>query len=50
MWDWIIIVALYALGVGIFELLGGLGAAAETLKRWGAAHSSIDQRALRSSQ
>jgi hypothetical protein len=39
--EWIIIIALYALGVGLFQLLGGLGTAAEALKRWGAGHSSI---------
>jgi hypothetical protein len=39
--EWIIIIALYPLGVGLFQLLGALGTAAEALKSWGAAHSSI---------
>jgi hypothetical protein len=47
--EWIIIIALYALVVGLFQLLGGLGAAAETFRRWGAAHSSIEERGARSS-
>jgi hypothetical protein len=37
MWGWIAIVALYVLGMGIFHLLGGLGAAGEALERWGRA-------------
>jgi hypothetical protein len=39
--DWIIIIALYALGMGLFQLLGGLSSAAEHLKRWGEASSTI---------
>lgn len=48
MWDWIIIVALYGLGLGLYEILGGLGAAADALKTWGA-RSSIEGRRARSS-
>jgi hypothetical protein len=48
--DWIIIIALYALGMGLFTVLGGLSAAAESLKRWGKASSTIrDSRASASS-
>jgi hypothetical protein len=39
--DWIIIIALYALGMGLFQVLGGLSSAAEHLKRWGEASSTI---------
>jgi hypothetical protein len=49
MHDWIIIVALYGLGMGLFQILGGLGAAAEALKKWGAG-SSIENNQVRSSR
>jgi hypothetical protein len=49
MWGWII-VALYALGMGLFQMLGGLGAAAEALNSWGAAHSSSEEIRARSSR
>ncbi len=35
MWNWIMVGSLYLLGMGIFSLLGGLGAAGEALQRWG---------------
>jgi hypothetical protein len=35
MWNWIIIVALYALGMGFFALLGGLRSAGDAIRRWG---------------
>lgn len=41
MWDWIVIGVLYMLGVGFFRLLGGFGAAAEALQRWGRASASV---------
>jgi hypothetical protein len=41
MMQWIIIVALYALGMGLFHVLGGLGAAGEHLRSWGEAHTSL---------
>ena len=34
--DWIVIVVLYAFGIGVFRLLGGLGSASEAIRRWGA--------------
>jgi hypothetical protein len=40
MWQWIIIVALYALGCGTLRLLGGVGAAGDALRDWGEAHAS----------
>lgn len=44
MWQWIVIVVLYALGMGFFHLLGGLGAAAEAIERWGRASSAGRQK------
>jgi hypothetical protein len=41
MMQWIIVIALYALGMGLFHVLGGLGAAAEHLRSWGEAHATI---------
>jgi hypothetical protein len=35
MWSWIAIVVLYALGMGFFSLLGGVGGAADAFQRWG---------------
>jgi hypothetical protein len=49
MQEWIIIVALYALGVGLFHILGGLGAAADAFKDWGTRSSTLDNR-IRSSR
>jgi hypothetical protein len=37
MWQWIVVIALYLFGIGIFRLLGGIGAASEALRRWGQA-------------
>ena len=44
MWGWIIVIALYVLGMAFFHLLGGLGAAAEALQRWGSASSTSRRR------
>ena len=35
MWNWILIAALYALGMGVFSLLGGVRAAGDVFRRWG---------------
>jgi hypothetical protein len=35
MWSWLIIVALYVLGMGFFQWLGGIGAASDAIQRWG---------------
>ena len=35
MWEWIVIVGLYALGMGLFHVLGGLRAAGEAIENWG---------------
>jgi hypothetical protein len=40
----IVFISLYLLGLGLFQLLGGLGAAAEAFKRWGEARSRVDRR------
>jgi hypothetical protein len=42
--DWIIVGVLYFLGMGLFHVLGGLGAASDTLRRWGEASSTIRSR------
>jgi hypothetical protein len=39
--QWIIVIALYALGMGLFHILGGLGAAAEHLRSWGESHTTL---------
>lgn len=33
--DWIVILILYILALGLFRVLGGLGSAAEAFRRWG---------------
>ena len=33
--SWIVVVVLYVAGIGMFHLLGGLGAAGEALQEWG---------------
>ena len=38
--DWIVIGVLYAFGIGVFRILGGLGAAGEAIRRWGAFSAS----------
>jgi hypothetical protein len=40
--DWIWIGALYVLGMGFFRWLGGIGAAATAIQRWG--HASAEKR------
>jgi len=39
--DWIVVIVLYALGIGIFHLLGGLGAAGDALREWGRSSSTV---------
>jgi hypothetical protein len=39
--DWIIIAVLYVLVLAFFHFLGGLGAAADAMRRWGKASASI---------
>ncbi len=33
--DWIVILVLYALALGLFRVLGGLRAAGDAFRRWG---------------
>jgi hypothetical protein len=33
--EWIITGALYVLGMGLFAILGGIGAAGDALRNWG---------------
>jgi hypothetical protein len=35
MWTWIWIALLYVVGMGFFYWLGGIGAAAKAIERWG---------------
>ncbi len=35
MGSWILVVVLYALGIGLFHVLGGLGAAGAWFEEWG---------------
>ena len=37
----IVVLALYAFGIALFQILGGLGAAAGAFKRWGEASSTL---------
>jgi hypothetical protein len=37
----IVVIALYSFGVGLFQVLGGLAAAAEAFRRWGKANSNV---------
>jgi hypothetical protein len=40
MWGWVVVISLYALGMGFFHLLGGLGAAADAIQQWGRSSSA----------
>jgi len=42
MWGWLGIAVLYVLGMGFFRWLGGIGAAADAIQRWG--HSVGERR------
>jgi len=39
---WLWVVVLYVFGIGFFHWLGGIGAAADAIERWG--HAYADQR------
>jgi len=39
--EWLPILVLYVLGLGIFRVLGGLGAAADAFRRWGRGSSAV---------
>jgi hypothetical protein len=40
MWTWIVVLVLYAVGMGLFHVLGGLRAAGEAIESWGRANVS----------
>jgi hypothetical protein len=35
MWSWVVVAVLYVLGMSFFHWLGGIGAAADAIQRWG---------------
>ena len=37
MWSWIVTGVLYAIGIGTFRLVGGMGSAMDALRDWGRA-------------
>jgi hypothetical protein len=45
MWGWLLTGFLYVLGIGFFRWLGGIGAAADALERWGRATAERRRRA-----
>jgi hypothetical protein len=45
-WDWVIVVAAYAVGLGGFRSLGGLPGAARAVTAWGAKTSEKRARKL----
>ena len=48
MWSWIVVVVLYVLG-RVLPHLGGIGAAAESLRQWGRVSSTIGSGQVSSS-
>ena len=48
--SWVVVIVLYALGMGIFHLLGGLGAAGTALEQWGRSRAARGSRVSTSSQ
>jgi hypothetical protein len=50
MFTWIGIGALYLLGIGFFRWLGGIGAAADVIARWGRAAATGTRRRTGSSE
>jgi hypothetical protein len=49
MWGWILVIAFYALGMGLFHIFGGLRAAGEAIENWGRASASGPAEAASSS-
>ncbi|HZT16049.1 MAG TPA: hypothetical protein VFA19_08880 [Gaiellaceae bacterium] len=47
MWGWLWVAALYVAGMGLFRWLGGIGAAADAIRRWG--HASGERHRRRAS-
>lgn len=46
--DWVVLGSGYLLALGLFYWLGGLGRAAEAIRRWGSSASRVDVRERRS--
>jgi hypothetical protein len=46
MGQWIVVIVFYLFGIGIFRLLGGVGAASEALQRWGRATAEKRRRRI----
>jgi hypothetical protein len=40
MWGWLLVLVLYAVGMGLFHVLGGIRAAGEAIENWGRASSA----------
>jgi hypothetical protein len=45
MWGWILAGVLYVFSIGLFRWLGGIGAAASAIQRWGHATGERRRRA-----
>ena len=41
MGDWLVILVLYVLALGLFRTLGGWGSAAEAFRRWGSRNAKL---------
>ena len=39
--DWIVIGVLYAFGMGLFRMFGGISAAGDALRRWGRSSTTV---------
>jgi hypothetical protein len=39
--DWIVVLVLYVLALGLFRLLGGWGSAADVFARWGRHNAEV---------
>jgi hypothetical protein len=48
--SWVVVIVLYVIGMGIFHVLGGLGAAAAALEQWGRSRAVRSSRVSTSSQ
>jgi hypothetical protein len=49
MWGWVLVAVLYVAGIGFFQWLGGIGAAAEAMRQWGQASAERRRRVSSSS-
>jgi hypothetical protein len=46
MLTWIVVLVLYAVGMGLFHILGGLSAAGEAIENWGRASAAEREQQL----